>query len=179
MRTSVLALALGTLAFASASQRLAAQAPANNAAYVELLGSGGVASLNYERRIGAVRARVGYGGWTTSDLFGAGKEEFTTIPITLSHLRGSGRHHLEAGGGVTFGTRTFTSSFGEPATRSSFTTLTGILGYRYQKPGGGFLFRAVFTPFFGLSPEDDGYPNDSYPSSGFTPSAGISLGAAF
>jgi hypothetical protein len=43
--------------------------------------------------------------------------------------------------------------------------VTGLIGYRYQKPARGFVFRAGVTPFF--------YDAD------FAPFAGISFGYAW
>lgn len=173
MRRTIL-LAFGALTFAATAPRLAAQASTRNATYVELLGSGGVFSLNFERRVGAVHMRAGVGSWTAADLFGAGETSIVTVPVTLSRVRGSGRHHLEAGGGLTLGHRKFTSAFDGGTTGSGFLTLTGLVGYRYQKPGSGFLFRAMFTPLYGLGDEEAAYPDR-----GFFPSFGLSLGAAF
>jgi hypothetical protein len=39
---------------------------------------------------------------------------------------------------------------------------TAIAGYRYVRPGGGFTFRAAFTPLFG--------------EGGFQPWAGVAIG---
>jgi hypothetical protein len=47
----------------------------------------------------------------------------------------------------------------------STVLLTGIVGYRYQKPAGGFQFRAVFTPLAG--------------EGGVVPWAGVSFGYAW
>lgn len=174
MRTTLLALLLGALTFAATPQTLASQTATPNAVYVELLGSGGLFSLNYERRVSSARVRIGVGSWTASDLFGAGEEAFVVLPLTLSHVSGRGNHHLESGAGVTVGNSKFTSSFDGTTTRSGFVTLTGLVGYRYQKPGSGFIFRALFTPLYGLGEEAVAYPDR-----GFFPSIGISLGAAF
>jgi hypothetical protein len=173
MRSVACALAAAVLAIAVAPSRLAAQEPGRNVFYVELLGSGGLWSVNIERGAGAARLRAGFANWSTDDLFGAGTTSYTTIPLTVSHVRGTGNHHLESGGGVTIGSRRFSSSFGG-SEQSSFVTLTGLFGYRYQKPGTGFVFRALFTPMYGL-----GNSATAYPDPGFIPSIGLSFGAAF
>ena len=157
----------------AASVGLLAQGSTPNHLYVEVLGNGGPWSINFERESGPVRLRAGYAGWSTSDLFGAGTSRFSTFPLTVSHVRGDGNHHLETGAGVTFGSESFSSAWGEGES-SSFTTFTGILGYRYQKPHGGFVFRLLFTPMYGL-----GSAETAYPDRGFFPSVGLSVGRAF
>jgi hypothetical protein len=174
MRFLIVAASLGALSLTTLPQRLAAQAVAENAAYLELGGSAGLFSVNYERRISAARLRVGIAQWTVADLFGIGSDSYTVLPITVSSVRGDGKHHLESGGGISLGLSTMTDGFDGSKTSNTFTTLTAIAGYRYQKPGSGFLFRAVLTPMYGLGSEEL-----AYPASGFFLSAGISFGAAF
>lgn len=174
MRNAVRIVALGALVFVATPQHVPAQTSSRNAAYIELLGSGGLYSLNVERRVRDVHIRVGFASWSFDDSFGAGETDMVTVPFTLSHVRGRDNHHLESGGGFTLGHRTFTSAFGEPTTSSGFVTLTGLVGYRYQKPGPGFIFRALFTPLLGLGDDDVAYPDR-----GFTPTMGISFGYAF
>jgi hypothetical protein len=74
-------------------------------------------------------------------------------------------HHLELGGGLTvsFGDEQDWYDF-EDSEEDKFASVfaTGIVGYRYQKPDGGFQFRAVVTPFLG--------------EPGFFPWAGVSFG---
>ena len=173
MRSVACALAAAVLAIEVAPSRLAAQEPGHNVFYVELLGSGGPWSVNFERGAGAARLRAGFASWSSADPLGAGTRSYTTLPLTVSHVRGKGNHHLESGGGITLGTSRFSSSFGG-SEGSKFVTLTWLFGYRYQKPGTGFVFRALFTPMYGLGDEETAYPDP-----GFFPSIGLSFGAAF
>lgn len=173
MRIPSLALAFAT-AVAVPAASLAAQDGADNVAYLELLGSGGPWSVNFERALGALHVRAGFANWSSDDSFGAGTSSYTSVPVTVSFLRGRGRHRFESGGGVTVGRESFRSSFGSGNESSQFTTITGIIGYRYQKPEGGFVFRAVVVPMYGL-----GNAESAYPDKGFFPSAGLSFGLAF
>jgi hypothetical protein len=149
---------------------------AANAVYVELLGNGGLYSLNYDRRFAdAVALRVGFASWTTDDLF-LGEEaetDFISVPVTAAWLMGTGNRRIELGGGVLVGTKSREEAFGDGETSSGFVSLTGIIGYRYQ-PARGFMFRVALTPFFGLGDEDEAYPED-----GFMPSGGLSVGYSF
>lgn len=139
-----------------------------NAAYFELGGSAIVPSVNYERRLtSAWFGRVGASIITskTSD----DTDTTFVLPITGSYVnRPASNHHLELGGGVTFalGDRQDFFDLGDDDDEAFSTAfLTGIAGYRYQKPDGGFQFRAVFTPAAG--------------GGDFLPWAGLSFGYAW
>jgi len=94
-------------------------------------------SINLEARIyshnsGKVNlyGRVGVGGagvyWEKSGLGGLG---------ALTMLTGKGKHHFEASGGV------FLAYDQSSYDGGLFALAILDLGYRYQKPGGGFVFR--------------------------------------
>lgn len=123
---------------------------ARNAAYFEIGGSAGAASLNYERQLrGPWYGRAGLEFVTSESSEGASARTFV-VPLTVSWVsRPRSNHHLEAGGGVTIGFGDRQDLFFENSDQTekfSQVFLTGILGYRYQKPGSGFQFRSVFTP---------------------------------
>ncbi|MGH7481271.1 MAG: hypothetical protein ACRELV_03890 [Longimicrobiales bacterium] len=162
----LLALALLVPAAAGAQD---ASVTARNAVYVELLGNGLLYSMNYERRFTERTAgRVGA-------MFVAGEDEEGSdaaalfLPIMANFLFGDGNHHFEAGAGlglvlssaeeVDVGVGGDDDDFGAGAYG------TGTLGYRYQRPGGGIVFRAGLTPVFG--PE------------AFLPWLGVSIGYGF
>jgi hypothetical protein len=168
---NLLSIALCCVALSPAWARADATREANNALYLELGGNGAVYSLNYERFVGrdvALRAGFGYvslkgakidGGTVTRDI------GLLTIPVTASWLGiGSGNHRLELGAGAVFADITGeTSSDGAEAFGSDSGVVgTAIAGYRYVRPGGGFTFRAAFTPLFG--------------EGGFQPWAGVAFG---
>ena len=124
----------------------AAKRTAWNNVYLELAGSNFGASINYERLISDdVCIRIGaypYGRTdstasqyyrdTRQPLFGA------NVVCTASYLIGPGNHKLEIGGGFT--------CFIPPLYGDGLGMLAGIIGYRFQPKGGGFLFRIAFTP---------------------------------
>lgn len=126
-----------------------ANAQTREAAYAEVGGSGIIPTANYERYftdtfaahvglgIVSVESDIGDEGWAVS------------VPMVgswISHPRSN--HHLEAGGGalVILGESDSVSAIDD----DSFSNfgVTGLLGYRYQKPGRGFLFRATYTPVY-------------------------------
>lgn len=145
-------------------------APAPRAVYFELLGNGGVASLNYEQRWRpGTLVRAGIAAWSTEDLWSDNEVRVIGVPLLVTRLRGAGNHHLETGGGLFVGHRDETQG-----ASGAFAALTGVAGYRFQRPDGGFVFRAAFTPFLSLTSGEDAYPEE-----GFTPSVGISFGRAF
>jgi hypothetical protein len=124
---------------------------ARQAAYFELGGSAVVPSINYERRLrGDWHGRVGFSvvtGETSEDT-----ETTFVVPLTVSSVnRPEANHHLELGGGFTLVTGD-SQDFWETVDddeQVSNVFLTGIAGYRYQRPQGGFQFRAVLTPIIG------------------------------
>lgn len=141
---------------------------ARNAVHFELGGSAIVPSFNYERRLNADWfGRVGLSvvvGETEND-----SDTTFVVPLTASHVGNrEANHHLELGGGLTIaaGDRQDLYDFGDDdEEKFSAVFLTGIVGYRYQKPEGGFQFRAVFTPIVG--------------GGDFLPWAGVSFGYAW
>lgn len=142
---------------------------ARNAVHFELGGSALVASFNYERRLHT--NWFGRAGLSVVEGESAAGDTDTTfvVPLTASHVsHPAGNHHLELGGGLTIagGDRQDLYDFGDDD-EEKFSTLfvTGIAGYRYQKPRGGFQFRAVFTPIAG--------------GGDFQPWAGVSFGYAW
>lgn len=153
-----------------------APATARSTLYLELGGNGGLFSLNADRRVGErLVLRVGVADWTTQGWTSDRETSLTTVPITASHLFGTGSSRFELGGGLLAGRRTEEGGFwGEPRTSGRFASLTGIVGYRRQPEGRGFMYRISFTPFLGISGGEH-----AYPVSGFFPSAGLSVGYAF
>lgn len=120
----------------SLSGRLSAaeEEPAKNAIYAELLGQGLGVGIYYDRMLAdnfAVRAGVstiivGYG-------YSAGASYLT-----------SGNHKFEVGGGVSY-----------MHIHDWFSIENGYysslnIGYRYQQDKPGFMFRAAYTPLFGV-----------------------------
>jgi hypothetical protein len=153
-----------------------AEPTARNAVFFELLGNGGLYSFNYERMLTeSLGLRVGFAtGDNPAHWFGGTPtDRYTTVPVTVSYLLGRGERKLELGGGVTFGHGTFdqSSDFEKDFT---FRSLTGIVGYRSQPPGRGYLFRVGATPFYSLD-----HGEEAYPDPGWTFSVGVSFGYRF
>ena len=140
---------------------------ARNAAYFELGGSALVASVNYERRF--TNGLAGRAGFLVASTEGESNTDTTFVfPLTLSKITNpAGSHHFEYGGGVTIATGDRQDFYETAKDDGTFSTavLTGIAGYRYQKPGRGVVFRATFTPFIG--------------GGDFLPWAGVSVGYAW
>ncbi len=165
-------LAVGCPCFAQAP---AAPEPRRNAVFVELLGNGGLYSLNFERLLtDHLGLRVGFATWTSPLFFqGSPPDRYQTVPVTLSYLLGSGDRKLELGGGVTFGNATLDRSSDNPRD-FSFRSVSAIVGYRAQPRDSGYLFRVGLTPFYSF---DEG--EEAYPDPGFFVSAGVSFGYRF
>jgi hypothetical protein len=149
---------------------------ARNTLYVELLGSGALYSLNYERfftddisaRVGAMYLGLDASSVSTTGVASA-SANLLVVPVTVSYLGlSSGAHAFELGAGVDIvyfsasaKDSTGTSAFGS----GSGVGGTAIIGYRYAPKNGGFNFRAALTPLFGQG--------------GFLPWFGLSFGYGF
>ncbi|AHM59551.1 hypothetical protein D770_06440 [Flammeovirgaceae bacterium 311] len=142
------------------AQKEATPVTATNAVYLELLGNGVYYSINYERMFfqkGIIRAaaRVGVGAlpWR----MGSGSYLKAAIPVELIGLLGKSKHFLEAGVGYTPFLVPWSGSVGSAIDDEfkSYIIRSRIpfrIGYRYQKPAGGFFFRAAYMPTLDYTP---------------------------
>ncbi|RYC70643.1 hypothetical protein [Spirosoma sordidisoli] len=140
---------------------------ARNTVYLEILGSGALYSINYERLL-LQKEKQAYGLRVGTSYFG---ERPATIALIgeLLMLTGKGDHHGDFGLGLT-GASGRNNELG----LSSFERKTSLfavprLGYRYQKLTGGIMLRAGFTPLIRLIGN----------SRIFSPSLGLSIGHSF
>lgn len=140
--------------------------------HLELGGTGGYYSLNYERNIINLNTfktsgQIGFsfvpGGWYD-----------ISVPIGINEQFSFSNHHIEFGIGFV-ALREFRKDNGEDESRFWSDGITGRIGYRYQKPDGRFIFRIGFTPL--LQRERSGLNYDpGAPFNVFTPWGGISIG---
>ena len=115
-----------------------------NAFYIELLGTGGPYSLNYERllsrqNIGGLRYGVGITLLPT----------YQGLTQRLTKLWGKGEHHAETGLGILVARQNDPEAF-DFNNRNGYVIrihLSPQVGYRYQKNTAGLLFRATYTPW--------------------------------
>lgn len=164
--------ASATARSAEAREKTTSSAP-RNATYFEVGGPGILYSLNYERFIlpqFSVRAGVSLFGLhenTTGDTLGV-----FAVPITGQYLVGKGSHHLELGMGILTGVMWSDLNSYQKTESFGLIAATATIGYRYQPPRQGFLFRVALTPLYGGSRfEPLGLP--------VTPWGSISAGYAF
>lgn len=142
---------------------------AKNAAYVELLGNGLFYTVNYERFFGPeLSARGGLMVFSVSETENGTETSGTVnvVPLTANYFLGDS-HRLELGAGpVLF---RLSASVDTPGLSDSDSGVaffgTATVGYRYQSPGGGFLFRIGLTPIIS--------------GDGVAPWGGLSVGWAF
>jgi hypothetical protein len=143
-----------------------------NAVFVELLGSGLVYSINYERILATVpvglRAGASFFTYKVSQAMGSGNLTLATFPLLASYYLGVACHKLELGLGATFlysvassdanGIQYGDSGLGVAA--------SGVVGYRYLPDVRGVTFGAGFTPLV-------------RPGKPFLPWGGVNVGYAF
>jgi hypothetical protein len=157
---------------------------ARNGIYLEAGGSSGRYAVNFSRifyQKGKLKlnASAGFSLSRSSIDFDSytSKKWLPVLPLEFSGFYGKRNHHLELGFGVIF----FLDQAIElnPDTfefypRTVFgTILPTRIGYRYQKPEGGFFYRVGYTPFFKL-------PLATGDDLSFQPwFAGVSIGKSF
>ncbi|MEQ9468292.1 MAG: hypothetical protein RLN88_12840 [Ekhidna sp.] len=165
------------LTFATSAQDTSTD-PKPNALYLELFGNGIMYSINYDRLITTsgnlkISGRVGY-SYVNIDLFDEVKGN--VIPVEILGWVGNNKGHVEFGVGLSsqFVETKDVSILGPTQeTKSNAYYLTGRVGYRLQKPDGGFLFRAGFVPMYLLS------ESTSTDRPEFVPWFGLSFGYSF
>ena len=188
MRTLTQLLCLAAvLPFSTMAGQDAPQTPGirSNALYAEVGGNMGDISINYERLVAnATVLRLAYGSAIDSygDCFGIGfvsscegETDVTVAGLMVSRLIGQ-RHLGELGWGVAYGFLTDDSQpiLGEGTQeKETLISLTATIGYRFQT-GGRWLFRAGYTPSYGISGE-----TANYSRRGFSSAVGLSMGIAF
>ncbi|GAB4045764.1 hypothetical protein [Spirosoma litoris] len=121
---------------------------ANNI-YAELLGTGGLYSLNYERIIIAHQKakfgiRIGGSAWGT-------QRPYLNSIAELVGITGQGNHHVDIGLG-------FNKGYGPDVNFDEYKRINHFyfvprLSYRYQKWRGGDMFRIGINPFIPLNKE--------------------------
>jgi len=155
---------------------------AKNTVFAELLGNGGLYSINYERLFPlqknnfGIAARVGYAYWGNPNGT-AYTFSYQTIPVELSALYGH-THKAELGLGYT------------PLFMRSGTLLYDVrhvvglrVGYRFQQPEGGFFFKCGFMMgvYLGRYANEGAFSSSSSTTdmARLMPTTGVSFGYTF
>ena len=123
--------------------------PALNANYIELLGNGGLYSLNFDR-IFVSRKNFKISGRVGANIWPVGYKIEQAYVVENNYIFFGGDHHFEIGPGLTL-QRKFnpvcsdTSEFPKYSWENVWFGMFR-LGYRYQKEEEGFFFRFGLTP---------------------------------
>ncbi|MFN3759528.1 MAG: hypothetical protein ACK4SF_09940 [Algoriphagus aquaeductus] len=159
---------------------------AKNAVFAEFAGNSGGYAMNYGRIIHQrnrmkLATSVGF-----SMFYRKGSEPIYSsywvpvIPVEMTAFLGNSNHHLELGGGFfTLRNRTYSVNDNSPNNiqeqKHWDQNILARIGYRYQKPDGGFFLRVAYTPTI-VFVNSDVTDDPVY----FLPfSVGISLGVSF
>lgn len=139
---------LATLSVHGAEAQVTTPEPitARTAVYLEAGGNAGLGSANYDRllldnlsvRGGVFILPVAF-DWN-------GASGAAVFPLTVQALMGRSSHRMEIGGGATVFTGSIDSDLLGIDEDGTAVVPTGVFGYRYQRPAGGFMFRVTFTP---------------------------------
>jgi hypothetical protein len=120
-----------------------------NSIYIELLGIGGYGSLNFQREfIQVKKVKIGFRlGLSTYNI-----TDFTTqfnpdiiIPFAI-HAQYGNKNNIELGLGQVITNIVETNPISFTPERTTAIHANFTIGYRYQKPEGGFIFRINYSP---------------------------------
>lgn len=177
----ILAFLLAVSSGIFAQENIEKPVKASRAVYLELAGNGVIYSINYDKifhQKGAFKSsyRVGISVYPRNyDRIYAN----VYLPLEITGMYGKRNGHFEFGLGVTpsylnYGTFDPTNADREVLDYSGMgLAVFGRLGYRYQKPDGGFFFRIAVNPILAdIMPQRD----DKY---FYGPYGGISFGKSF
>jgi hypothetical protein len=127
---------------------------AQNIIFGEVLGSGLLYSVNYERIIDkwniGLRGGASYFTYAVSSYGRSGNLVLVSFPIVASYYFGWRNHNLQLGLGATIlytGVATDSEGTKFEAERSGAgLAMSGVVGYRYMPRDGGISFGVGFTP---------------------------------
>lgn len=177
-------LVLLTLSFQACAQEEVQTFTVRNAFYAEFGGNSGPYAINYSRIIHQkeklkLNLSAGFSMLPNKIDFQSitNRKWLPVMPLEFSAFWGKSNHHLELGIGITsyldrgLALDLDTYEVSDKVVFSAFIPLR--IGYRYQKPGGGFFYRVAYTPLIDL-------PVSGRENWDFLPIfAGISFGRSF
>lgn len=143
---------------------LAQRGLSRNVVFLEALGLGTYYSFNYERNIYLseplrLGLRAGIAPWNVEDTY------FTSVPLGAHLIYGKSAHRLEMGMGLSF---RFKAEINSGAIqyhkweKLAPARIGMLIGYRYQQPEGGWMFRLGYQPFINGFIEANGYVRAGY-----------------
>lgn len=173
--------------------------------YLEAMGNGKYYSLNYEWLFHdyAVKQGIRGGPGVFVNFFNPNKPLCITANIEYVAFWLHRYHHIEWGAGPSYDYEKYTKTYTSPSYtvvggdtittvrihteegKTSWPMIFGRIGYRYQDPNGGFIFRAGWTPYVSVLKSTkiyyDGqlYSKTAFPFSFSFLSFGVSLGYNF
>ncbi|MDR5592052.1 hypothetical protein [Christiangramia sp. SM2212] len=117
-----------------------------NSIYTEIGGNGVLYSINYERlynvsKLINITSRIGYGYFTINRI------KANSIPFEINGLYAIAKqkHFIEIGSGITY---LDTKDLNDDPLDITALIYAARLGYRYQKPTGGIMYRIGITPLY-------------------------------
>lgn len=107
------------------------------------------------------------------------------IPVNINMSMGKTKHFFEVGTGITYSSGMeqsgydYIGDFGRNSSMDDAESVKGLLwsfrlGYKYQRPTGGFFLRAGFTPLIRIKTFSDLKPENK-----FIPAFGLGIGYSF
>lgn len=137
------------------------------AIFLEALGSGGIFSINYDRRLeygnGGIGARIGIGLGTGYEINADDYNRRVSVPLMINYILGRRRSGLETGIGIIP-----EYALNKPIDEKRMNAWGNLnVGYRFQSIRKGLMVRAIWSPLLSF----DGSLDPSW--------AGVSVGYSF
>src|SRR6266568_5654120 len=132
-----LLVAVSSLSAQGSARSQSPRSRAPNAIFAEVLGNGGLYSLNYDRSLNdAISIRGGYTKWSSVEFGDQPTKHYKFFLLMLNGLLGQTPQRFEIGGGARIG-----SVERQDSPSKSAVKVTSVIGYRYQQSDQGWLFR--------------------------------------
>ena len=122
--------------------------------YVELASKGAVYTVNYDR-IFCKGKKILYSGRIGFSV----ERDAVSFPLGLSAITGRGQHHAEFAFAAVPYIDHYKTFLRSNDLSDKYLFLIPSAGYRFQKPEGGFFFRAYAAPFLFLDPPSNDFWN--------------------
>ena len=125
---------------------------AKNTFYIDFSTKGAIYSINYDR-IFHKSDKITYSYRIGFSIL----NDYVALPIGINLLTGKENSHAEFSLSVMPYIDQYQTMFSDNDLSDKYIYITSAIGYRYQKPTGGFFFKAALSPMIILDPRSSNF----------------------